>query len=125
MAWFCPTTKNNFQTFICGVNQPFLPTKEWKKLIKQSVVKAFENDLRKDNGTKTRFIRKSSIGIKQCIKHSEAPKLLKLKLNMVDLKANFRGVGGENAFLGGVEIMRNMTSICGNAPYLKINTCLI
>ena len=62
-----------------------------EKLIKQSVVKSIENDLRKDNGSKTRFIMKSSFGIKQYRKHSEAPKLLKLKLNMVGLKAKFRG----------------------------------
>ena len=34
---------------------------------------------------------------KQYIKRSEAPKLLKLKLNMVDLKTNFTGQN-ENAF---------------------------
>ena len=61
-----------------------LPNKEWEKLIKQNVVKSIENDLR-------------SFGLKQYIKHSEAPKLLKLKLNMVDLKANFRGKNA-NAF---------------------------
>ena len=100
-----------------------LPTKEWEKLIKQNVVKSIENNLRKDKGSKTRFIRKSYFGLKQYIKHSEAPKLLKLKLNMVDLKANFRGKM-KMLSVGGVEIMRNMLSICGNAPYLKINTCL-
>ena len=52
-----------------------MPIKEWEKLIKQSVVKSIENDLGKDNGSKTRLIRKSSFGIKQYIKHSEAPKL--------------------------------------------------
>ena len=100
-----------------------LPTKEWEKLVKQNVVKSIENDLRKDKGSKTRFIRKSSFGLKQYIKHSEAPKLLKLKLNMVELKVKFRGKM-KMLSVGGVEIMRNMLSICGNAPYLKINTCL-
>ena len=60
--------------------------KEWEKLIKQSVVKSIENDLRKDNGSKTRFIRKSSFGIKQYIKHSEAPKLLKVEAKYGRLK---------------------------------------
>ena len=101
-----------------------LPIKEWEKIIKQSVVKSIENDLRKDNGSKTRLIRKSSFGIKQYIKYSEAPKLLKLKLHMVEVKANFREKM-KMLSVGGVELMRNMSNICGNAPYLKIKTCLI
>ena len=32
-----------------------------------------------------------NIGIKEYIKHKKGPMLLKLKLNMTDLKANFKG----------------------------------
>ena len=87
----------DFKIYLTEKQISNLPIKEWEKLIKPSVVKSIENDLRKDNGSKTSFIRKCCFGIKQYIKHSEAPKLLKLKLNIVDLKANFRGKN-ENAF---------------------------
>ena len=53
-----------------------------------------------------------------------AIELLKLKLNMVDLKATLREKMKMLA-VGGVEFVRNMSNICGNAPYLKIKTCLI
>ena len=116
--------KNKIRTNEPKIWQNNKNTEPQPKLSGSYKKKCIENDLRKDNGSKTRFIRRSSFGIKQYIKHSEAPKLLKLKLNMVDLKANFRGKM-KMLFIGGVEFMRNMSNICGNAPYLKIKTCLI
>ena len=44
-----------------------------------------------NNNTKMRFIRKSSFGLKPYIKHNDSAKLLKLKLNMTELKANYKG----------------------------------
>ena len=44
-----------------------------------------------NNKTKMRFIRKSSFGLKPYNTHNEGAKLLKLKCNMTELKANYKG----------------------------------
>ena len=41
--------------------------------------------------TKTRFVKNGKFEMKEYIKHKKGPTLLKLKLNMSDLKANYKG----------------------------------
>ena len=49
-----------------------------------------EDNIKITKMTKLRFIKQSNFGIKNYIKDKEGVSLLKLKLNMTDMKANYK-----------------------------------
>ena len=71
-----------------------LSRKDWKNIVKSKIIKKIEQQVENSDITKMRFIKKGNFGIKEYIKHKKGPTLLKLKLNMTDLKANYKGKYG-------------------------------
>ena len=69
-----------------------LKEKEWVKMVNEKVVEKMNSANRTNQNTKLRLIRKSSFGLKNYLKNSKlAPKLLSIKLNMTELRANYKG----------------------------------
>ena len=68
-----------------------LSRKDWKKIVISKIIKRIEKQVKNSHKTKMRFVKKGNFGIKEYIKHKKGPMLLKLKLNMTDLKANYKG----------------------------------
>ena len=64
-----------------------LQTKEWKSLINKKIIESIEIELCQNYKTKMRFITITLFGLKSY----EGAKLLKLKLNMTELKTNYKG----------------------------------
>ena len=63
--------------------------KEWSKLVKAIIVVRLNEINKKNSETKLRLIRNSHFGLKAYLKDTKASDLLMLKLNMIDLKANY------------------------------------
>ena len=62
---------------------------EWSKLVKAIIVVRLNEINKKNSETKLRLIRNSHFGLKAYLKDTKASDLLMLKLNMIDLKANY------------------------------------
>lgn len=67
---------------------------QWKTTLKQSINKQILNDIKKETEEKTkmRFVKKESMEPELYVKHlnmKEVSTIMRLKLNMVDTKANF------------------------------------
>ena len=58
------------------------------RIAKRSII---ENNIKNIKKTKLWFLKGSKFGMKEYIGCEEASSLLKLKLNMVDLRANYKG----------------------------------
>ena len=69
-----------------------LKEKEWVKIVNEKVIEEMNSANKTNQNTKLRLIRKSSFGLKNYLKNSKlAPKLLSIKLNMTELRANYKG----------------------------------
>ena len=58
---------------------------------KSKIIKRIEQHVKNSDKAKKRFIKIGNLGIKEYIKHKKGPMLLKLKINMTDLEANYKG----------------------------------
>ena len=70
-----------------------LSRKDGKKIVKNKIVKRIEQQVKNSDKTKIRFIKKGNFGkgnSKKYMKHKKGATLLKLKLNMTNLKANYK-----------------------------------
>ena len=65
-----------------------LTKEQWKKIVREKMIKIKEKDKKK---TKLRFIKGSMFEMKEYLGCEQASSLLKLKVNMVDLRANNKG----------------------------------
>ena len=68
-----------------------LTKQQWKKIVREKMIIITENNIKNMKKTKLRFIKDSKFGMKEYLGCEEASSLLKLKLNMVDLRANYKG----------------------------------
>ena len=68
-----------------------LTSKEWKNMIINRITSLIQRDMKECNKTKLRLIKDNCFGKKEYITHKDAANLLLLKLNMTDLKANYKG----------------------------------
>ena len=69
-----------------------LKEKEWLKIINEKVIEKMNSVNKSEQRTKLRLIKKSSFGFKDYLKDNKlAPKLLSMKLNMIELRANYKG----------------------------------
>ena len=55
------------------------------------MIKVIETNIKDNKKTKLRFIKGSKFEMKEYLGCEQASSLLKLKLNMVDLRANYKG----------------------------------
>ena len=69
-----------------------LKEKEWLEVINEKVIEKMNSVNKNEQRTKLRLIKKSSFGFKDYLKDNKlAPKLLSMKLNMIELRANYKG----------------------------------
>ena len=68
-----------------------LTKEQWKKIFREKMIIIIENNIRNNKKTKLRFINGNKFEIKEYLGCEEASSVLKLKLNMVDLRANYKG----------------------------------
>ena len=68
-----------------------LTKEQWKKIARAKMIIIIENNIRNNKKTKLRFINGNKFEMKEYLGCEEASSLLKLKLNMVDLRANYKG----------------------------------
>ena len=68
-----------------------LTKEQWKKVVREKMIKIKENNTKNIKKTKLRFVKGSQFGMKEYLGCEEASSLLKLKLNMVNLRANYKG----------------------------------
>ena len=69
-----------------------LKEKEWVKIVNAKVIEKMNSTNRTNQNAKVRLIRKSSFGLKSYLKNSKlASKLLSIKLNMTEQRANYKG----------------------------------
>ena len=67
-----------------------LTSKDWKNMIMNRIMSLIQRDMKECNKTKLRLIKDHCFGKKEYIAHKDAANLLLLKLNMTDLKANYK-----------------------------------
>ena len=68
-----------------------LTKEQWKKIVRDKMIKIIETNIKDNKKAKLRFIKGSKFEMKEYLGCEEASSLLKLKLNMVDLRANYKG----------------------------------
>ena len=68
-----------------------LSKEQWKTIVRNKYITKIEDDIKSNDMTKLRFIKDSNFGMKEYVKCKEGSLLLKVKLNMVELKANYKG----------------------------------
>ena len=69
-----------------------LKEKEWLKIINEKVIEKMNSVNKSEQRTKLRLTKKSSFGFKDYLKDNKlAPKLLSMKLNILELRANYKG----------------------------------
>ena len=64
---------------------------QWKKIVREKIIIIIENNIRNNKKNKLRFINGNKFEMKEYLGCEEASSLLKLKLNMVDLRAKCKG----------------------------------
>ena len=68
-----------------------LTKEQWKKIVREKMIIIIENNIKNNSKTKLRFIKGSKFEMKEYLGCEDTSFLLKLKLNMVDLRANYKG----------------------------------
>ena len=68
-----------------------LTKEQWKKVVREKMIIIIENNIRNNSKAKLRFIKGSKFEMKEYLGCEDASSLLKLKLNMVDLRVNYKG----------------------------------
>ena len=62
-----------------------------ENMIINRITSLIQRDMKECNKTKLRLIKDNCFGKKEYIAHKDAANLLSLKLNMTDLRANYKG----------------------------------
>ena len=69
-----------------------LKEKEWHKIINEKTIEKINSINKINQNTKLRLIKNSSFGLKNYLKDKKyALQLLSIKLNMIELRANYKG----------------------------------
>ncbi len=87
-------TKNDLKELNIDISEEQigkLTSKEWKNMIVNRITSIIQKDMKECNKTKLRLLKNNCFGKKEYINHKHAANLLSLKLNMTDLKANYKG----------------------------------
>ena len=68
-----------------------LTKKQWKKIVREKMIKIIETNIKDNKKTKLIFNKGSKFEMKEYLGCEEALSLLKLEINMVDLRRNYKG----------------------------------